>query len=53
LDRLFENDHDDTYISVTAHSGWINGVLRVIGRENYALPTGGLIVVVVKGTVVP
>ncbi|KAI0296607.1 phosphoglycerate mutase-like protein, partial [Russula brevipes] len=41
LDRLFENDHDDTYISVTAHSGWINGVLRVIGRENYALPTGG------------
>jgi len=52
LDRIFQTDHDDTYISVTAHSGWINGVLRVIGRENYDLPTGGIIAVVVKGTVV-
>jgi hypothetical protein len=28
-------------ISVTAHSGWINAVLRVIGRKNSDLPTGG------------
>ena len=28
-------------ISVTAHSGWINAVLRVIGRKNFDLPTGG------------
>ncbi|KAI0307574.1 histidine phosphatase superfamily [Multifurca ochricompacta] len=50
LDRIFETDRDDTYISITTHSGWINAVLRVIGRGNYALPTGGLIVVVVKGS---
>ena len=28
-------------MSVTAHSGWINAVLRVIGRKNFDLPTGG------------
>jgi len=52
LDRIFENDHDETYISITAHNGWINAVLSVIGRENYTLPTGGLVVAVVKGTVI-
>jgi broad specificity phosphatase PhoE len=51
LDRIFQDNHDDTYISVTAHSGWIKSVLRVVGREDYDLPTGGVIVVVVKGTV--
>ncbi|KAI0252615.1 histidine phosphatase superfamily [Lactifluus subvellereus] len=51
LDRIFENDRDETYISITTHSGWIHSVLRVIGRENYPLATGGLVVVVVKGTV--
>ncbi|KAI9460246.1 phosphoglycerate mutase-like protein [Lactarius psammicola] len=48
LDRVFENGRDNTYISVTTHSGWINALLRVIGQGNYPLPTGGLIVVVVK-----
>lgn len=48
LDRVFENDRDDDYISVTAHCGWINALLRVIGQGNYSLPTGGLIVVIVK-----
>jgi len=38
----------DLDISVTAHSGWINAFLRVIGRNDYALPTGGILVVVVK-----
>lgn len=28
-------------ISATAHSGWINALLRVIGQGNYPLPTGG------------
>lgn len=28
-------------MSVTAHSGWINAVLRVIGRKNFDVPTGG------------
>jgi len=31
----------DLDISITAHSGWINAFLRVIGRNEYALPTGG------------
>jgi len=51
LDKIFQNDSDDIYISVTAHKGWINAVLRVIGRKNFDLPTGGIIVAVVKGTV--
>ncbi|KAH9075800.1 phosphoglycerate mutase-like protein [Lactarius deliciosus] len=41
LDRVFENGRDNTYISVTTHSGWINALLRVIGQGNYPLPTGG------------
>ena len=32
----------DLDISITSHSGWINAFLRVVGRENYALPTGGM-----------
>ena len=28
-------------ISITSHSGWINAFLRVVGRNDYALPTGG------------
>ncbi|KAN0135554.1 phosphoglycerate mutase-like protein [Lactarius tabidus] len=48
LDRVFTNDSDATYISVTTHSGWINALLRVTGHGNYPLPTGGLIVIVVK-----
>ncbi|KAI0067864.1 phosphoglycerate mutase-like protein [Artomyces pyxidatus] len=52
LDMVFTKDVDATYISITAHSGLINGVLRVIGRGNYKLATGGIIVVVVKGTLV-
>jgi len=48
LDRVFTNDCDATYISVTTHCGWINALLRVIKHGNYPLLTGGLIVVVVK-----
>jgi len=50
LDRIFQ-DNEDTYISVTAHSGWIKAALRVLGQEDKELPTGGIIVVVVKGSV--
>jgi broad specificity phosphatase PhoE len=31
-----------TVISITAHSGWINGFLTAIGREHFRLPTGGM-----------
>ncbi|KAI0042678.1 phosphoglycerate mutase-like protein [Auriscalpium vulgare] len=52
LGRIWEKDADKTYISITAHSGIINGFLRVLGRGSgyYRMPTGGIIVVVVKGT---
>ncbi|KAH9964459.1 histidine phosphatase superfamily [Russula dissimulans] len=40
LDRTFQNK-DDTYVSVTAHAGWIRGFFYTIGREIYELPTGG------------
>ncbi|CAL1713864.1 unnamed protein product [Somion occarium] len=43
----------DIYISITAHSGFFNGVLAVIGRSDYALPTGGVLPVVVKRTAIP
>ena len=29
-------------ISITAHGGIINAILRVVGRQDYALPTGGM-----------
>ena len=30
-----------TVISVTAHGGWINAFLTAVGRERFALSTGG------------
>ncbi|KAK7050599.1 F-box domain-containing protein [Favolaschia claudopus] len=51
LDRIFSGEDEDAmFISVTAHSGLINGFLRAIGRERYVLPTGGVLPVVVKAT---
>lgn len=29
-------------ISITAHAGFTRGLLRVVGRGNYGLPTGGM-----------
>ncbi|KZP29798.1 phosphoglycerate mutase-like protein [Athelia psychrophila] len=47
LDRVFDQD-PETFISITAHGGIVNGILRVIGRNDYALPTGGVLPVVIK-----
>jgi len=47
LDSIFTGD-EETYISITAHGGIINGFLTNLGREPYALPTGGVLPVVVK-----
>ncbi|TFK48860.1 phosphoglycerate mutase-like protein [Heliocybe sulcata] len=49
LDTIFDMD-DSWIISITSHSGLINGLLRAIGRERYSLPTGGVLPVVVKRT---
>lgn len=39
-------------IGITAHGGFINGFLTAVGRVHYALPTGGVLPVVVKCTTV-
>ncbi|KAG8790086.1 hypothetical protein FRC12_012777 [Ceratobasidium sp. 428] len=52
LDHIFGSllDEDDTYISVTAHSGTIAAALRVLGHREYRLPTGGVVPVVIRAT---
>ncbi|KAJ7690609.1 histidine phosphatase superfamily [Mycena olivaceomarginata] len=50
LDRIFREDTNTLVVSITAHGGIINGFLRALGRSRYALPTGGVVPVVVKAT---
>ncbi|KAJ7908384.1 histidine phosphatase superfamily [Mycena leptocephala] len=50
LDRIFRDDKDVAFVSVTAHGGIINGFLHALGRPRYPLPTGGVLPVVVKAT---
>ncbi|KAF2476780.1 phosphoglycerate mutase-like protein [Lindgomyces ingoldianus] len=49
LDDVFSND-DSTYISVTAHSGEIASLLRVLGHRTFSLSTGAVLPVFVKVT---
>ncbi|KAG6808658.1 hypothetical protein H0H92_003359 [Tricholoma furcatifolium] len=46
LDMIFAQD--ETFISITAHGGIINGFLETIGRPRYPLPPGGVLPVVIK-----
>ena len=39
---LPKSTHSLPDISVTAHSGIIGGLLTVVGRGSYSLPTGGV-----------
>ncbi|EKM51431.1 uncharacterized protein PHACADRAFT_200260 [Phanerochaete carnosa HHB-10118-sp] len=48
LDVAFAEDA--IYISITAHGGFINGLLNAVGRPNYSLPTGGVLPIVVQRT---
>ncbi|KAH9936664.1 phosphoglycerate mutase-like protein [Fomitopsis serialis] len=48
LDRIFD-DTEETYISITAHGGIINGILAAVGRPSYSLPTGGVLPLVIRG----
>lgn len=52
LDTIFGQllHPDDTFFSITAHSGAIGAALRVLGHRAYSLPTGGVIPVVIKAT---
>ncbi|KAF2704942.1 phosphoglycerate mutase-like protein [Pleomassaria siparia CBS 279.74] len=49
LDDVFTTDGSE-YISVTAHSGEIASLLRVLGHRVFALSTGAAIPVLVKAT---
>ncbi|KAF7325094.1 F-box domain-containing protein [Mycena kentingensis (nom. inval.)] len=52
LDHIFAHDTDSLLISVTVHNDIIQGFLRAMGRGSYKLPTGGVLPVVVKATLV-
>ncbi|KAF2264461.1 phosphoglycerate mutase-like protein [Lojkania enalia] len=49
LDDVFTSD-DSTYISITAHSGEIASLLRVLGHQPFRLSTGAALPVLVKVT---
>jgi len=40
---------DKQFLSITAHSGTIAAILGAVGHRRFALPTGGVIPVAVKG----
>jgi len=46
LDKIFSGD--ETYVSITAHGGIINGILAAMGHPPYSLPTGGVLPLVVR-----
>jgi hypothetical protein len=51
LDEMFERtDGKDLFVSVTAHSGEIASLLRVLGHRAFSLKTGAVIPVLVKAS---
>lgn len=48
LDDIFAANTDNTFISITAHSGAITAILDVIGHRRFQLQTGGVIPVFVR-----
>ncbi|KAL9585607.1 MAG: hypothetical protein Q9212_001429 [Teloschistes hypoglaucus] len=51
LDDVFTTD-DSVFVSLTAHSGAICSLLRVLGHREFRLPTGAVIPVLVKAVTV-
>lgn len=49
LNDIFQND-DSTIVSITAHSGLISSILKVVGHRKWSLKTGQMIPVIVKGS---
>lgn len=47
LDEVFSED-DNTWLSITAHSGEIASILRTLGHRTFSLSTGQIIPVLVK-----
>ncbi|KAI5120262.1 hypothetical protein M0805_004598 [Coniferiporia weirii] len=50
LDYIFERD-EELVISITAHSGFINGLVEITNHDPVALTTGGVLPMVVKCTI--
>ncbi|MCJ1308672.1 hypothetical protein MMC25_002326 [Agyrium rufum] len=50
FDDIFDTD-PNTWLSLSAHSGAIASILRVIGHRPFPLPTGAVIPVLVKRTI--
>jgi len=50
LQHIWDRYPTETYVSITAHGGFIGGFLNVVGRGSYGLPTGGVIPIVVRRT---
>lgn len=53
LDDIFAANTDNTFISVTAHSGAITSILDVVGHRRFKLQTGGVIPVLVRADRLP
>ncbi|KAK1219975.1 putative phosphoglycerate mutase pmu1 [Marasmius sp. AFHP31] len=53
LDVIFRNLDDAGLVSVTAHSGIINGFSGAVGRPSFSLQTGGVLPMVVKALKTP
>ncbi|KAF8887452.1 phosphoglycerate mutase [Gymnopilus junonius] len=53
IERIFETNPEATFISITAHGGFITGFLKAIGRKLYTVPTGGVIPVIVRAVISP
>jgi hypothetical protein len=53
LDDILTANSDNTFISVTAHSGAITSILDVVGHRRFKLQTGGVIPVLVRAESLP
>lgn len=49
LEEIWTESTGKEFLSITAHSGTIAAVLGAVGHRRFALPTGGVIPVAVKG----
>lgn len=49
LNDIFQND-TSTIVSITAHSGLISSILKVVGHRKWSLKTGQMIPVIVEGS---
>ncbi|TDL19205.1 phosphoglycerate mutase-like protein [Rickenella mellea] len=50
LDRIFNSD-SEYFVSISAHSGIIRGFIDVTGHVPFDIPVGGVLPMVVRGTV--